>query len=735
MRSIYGIVLLVVLGVASEASASHYKVRWNASVGAASYNFYECDSPTINCSPVSSRLVSNVAGSVLEATPPHAAGTVSKCHFVTAVDAAGNETKPIGPPACTADQLALLAPGNVRIEPVTTAAPQAPTSLVASTSSDTSINLSWIVSPGTPVPSTYRIEHATTCAGFTPLAIVPHPINVFTHSGLTSNSQHCYQLRAANSDGTLFSAYTNTSSATTSNTDATAPSTPGTPVVTVASPTSLNLSWTASTDSGSGVARYDILQCSPLGCVNHIFTKSVMGVPPGPATTVTGLSSNTGYSFKIQAFDGVGNASALSPAGQGTTSAGGGTVAPATVLLRYPQWFSDAIQFGSYNCLTAAGQQPGAQIQIDWDMGLTAYNFRDYFGTPIYSTTVAGVPYTINWDTCAANVVREFRDTQFGAYTGTGINRVPTNGPAPWNNYSDGIVEHAVRTGDAQSRQAAIVAATTVVGADLQESCGAGEICAASWDSWSGAREVALSVMVNTRLQWRMGQPHRTRLDRMVLSLRRHINAYFIRNGADVGGEETISGGPAFTNPLDLDPFPQGDGVKDTGITPFMVGAGLEALIEFYDHIGADGTMNTQAQIKTSIKLALDGLWQLTWKPQWGSFCYDTSPAWGSCNSIGGAFPGLNNFVSHAYSWYVKNFPTDPDAATLTARGDTIFNEAAVRVFCYEHFFDAQGAPFSCQTVNPIGAGMTAMKFYAEHFRRSMIFVKDRIAPNLPLHP
>jgi chitodextrinase len=94
-------------------------------------------------------------------------------------------------------------------------------------------------------------------------------------------------------------------------TDATAPSMPTAVTATAASATQINLSWTASTDN-VGVAGYRVYRGG-----------TVVATVSGPTTYQdVGLAPSTSYSYKVQAFDAAGNASAQSASASATTPGG-----------------------------------------------------------------------------------------------------------------------------------------------------------------------------------------------------------------------------------------------------------------------------------------------------------------------------------------------------------------------------------------------------------------------------
>jgi chitodextrinase len=95
--------------------------------------------------------------------------------------------------------------------------------------------------------------------------------------------------------------------------DTTAPTAPGTPVAGTVTPTTVDLTWPASTDT-VGVTKYDVLN-------GETVVATVTGNPPATATTVSGLTGSTAYSFAVRAEDATGNRSAVSAAVSVTTPA------------------------------------------------------------------------------------------------------------------------------------------------------------------------------------------------------------------------------------------------------------------------------------------------------------------------------------------------------------------------------------------------------------------------------
>jgi Spherulation-specific family 4/Fibronectin type III domain len=100
--------------------------------------------------------------------------------------------------------------------------------------------------------------------------------------------------------------------------DTTPPTTPTHLAAESTGPISVELKWTASTDSGSGVVGYDVYQ-------NGVW---IVAVPAAssPKVTIGNLIASTSYSFYVIARDGAGNQSANSNTLSVTTSAAAGTI-------------------------------------------------------------------------------------------------------------------------------------------------------------------------------------------------------------------------------------------------------------------------------------------------------------------------------------------------------------------------------------------------------------------------
>jgi IPT/TIG domain/Fibronectin type III domain len=92
------------------------------------------------------------------------------------------------------------------------------------------------------------------------------------------------------------------------------PTTPSSLAASAVSASQINLSWNAST-SCYGIAHYVVQRCQGANCT----TFATIGTPTATTYSDTGLSSNTSYSYQVQAVDTDGNSSAFSSQASATT--------------------------------------------------------------------------------------------------------------------------------------------------------------------------------------------------------------------------------------------------------------------------------------------------------------------------------------------------------------------------------------------------------------------------------
>src|SRR6266567_4657478 len=95
------------------------------------------------------------------------------------------------------------------------------------------------------------------------------------------------------------------------------PTAPGNLTATAAGPVQINLSWTASTETGGTISQYLIERCTGATCSNFL----QVGTSPTTTFNDTGLLGSTTYSYRVRATDASNNFSAYSNTASATTAA------------------------------------------------------------------------------------------------------------------------------------------------------------------------------------------------------------------------------------------------------------------------------------------------------------------------------------------------------------------------------------------------------------------------------
>jgi hypothetical protein len=194
-----------------------------------------------------------------------------------------------------------------------TTPPTSTTNLVANATSQSSITLTWTAATDNVAVTGYTVERCqgTGCTTFTQVGTPS--ASPFVDSGLTANTFYNYHVRATDAAGNL-SGWSNVVGATTQAPDTQAPTTPANLTASASSSSTINLTWTASTDNVA-VTGYKVERCSGASCTT--FTQ--IGTPTTNSYSDTGLSASTLYRYQVRATDSAGNNSAYSNISSATT--------------------------------------------------------------------------------------------------------------------------------------------------------------------------------------------------------------------------------------------------------------------------------------------------------------------------------------------------------------------------------------------------------------------------------
>jgi fibronectin type 3 domain-containing protein len=236
--------------------------------------------------------------------------------------------------------------------------PLSPSGLVASPVSSTQVSLTWTAasdSGGSGLAS-YRIERclASSCSF---AEIGSSTGNSYADNTVSGTTAYQYRVRARDGAGNN-SGYSNTASATT--TDTIAPTTPTNLSASAPGSGTVNLSWSASSDSGgSGLTGYRIYRGG-----SHIATTTATSYSD------TSVVASATYSYNVAAFDNAGNASGQSSTATVTTTA----ALQATLNRTTWSWFyqlGQAVQVSPNVVATATGGSGGYTYMWEWVSGDT----------------------------------------------------------------------------------------------------------------------------------------------------------------------------------------------------------------------------------------------------------------------------------------------------------------------------------------------------------------------------
>lgn len=183
--------------------------------------------------------------------------------------------------------------------------PSAPSNLVASSASFTSISLSWIDNSNN--EDTFRIERSSNGVAFTEVGSVGSNVTTYVDSGLATNSTYYYRVRARNS--VADSNYTNIANATLLS----PPNAPSNLAATATSDTQIDLSWS---DNSSNETTFRVERSTDGSSFSEIGHTAANIV----AYSDTGLTSGRTYYYRVRARNSAGDSDYSNTANATTTS-------------------------------------------------------------------------------------------------------------------------------------------------------------------------------------------------------------------------------------------------------------------------------------------------------------------------------------------------------------------------------------------------------------------------------
>src|SRR6185503_10731147 len=169
----------------------------------------------------------------------------------------------------------------------------APTNLTATQVLSNSVSLSW--ADNSTNEMNYVIERSvqSLSSGFTDIATLPANTRNYTDNTVAPGTTFYYRVSAIGRKGNRATSSAISVTTPTAVVDTTPPSTPNGFVATATSCSQINLSWSASTDTGgSGLKGYNVYR-------NGALLKQVLA--PATSTSDTGLSAQSSYSYAVSA--------------------------------------------------------------------------------------------------------------------------------------------------------------------------------------------------------------------------------------------------------------------------------------------------------------------------------------------------------------------------------------------------------------------------------------------------
>ena len=279
--------------------------------------------------------------------------------------------------------------------------PSAPTVTVASGSS---LSVSWTAptNNGTAITG-YDLRYQRTSASSWTSHDFTGTGTSTTITGLTAGVMYRVQVRAGNAAGK--GDYSPWGSGTPDE----VPGRPAAPTVTVASGSSLRVSWTAPANDGTAIKEYDVQykRTSASGWADHDFTGT------GRSTTITGLTPGVTYHVKVRAGNDAGKGS-YSPSATGTPNAKPGRPAAPSV----------SVSGSDLRVTWTAPANTGTAI-TDYDVRYKRASASSwtahYFSGTGTSTTITGVTTGTNYHV----QVRAGNAAGKGSYSPSGIGTPP----------------------------------------------------------------------------------------------------------------------------------------------------------------------------------------------------------------------------------------------------------------------------------------------------------------------
>ena len=203
-----------------------------------------------------------------------------------------------------------------------TTPPSAPSNVTASASSANQVSLNWTAATDNVGVKNYNIYRGSNGATPTLLTTTTTNATTFADTTVTASTPYTYQIYAQDAAGNIGPASNTATVTTPPSTDTTPPTVPTGVAIEQVFSNELDIGWTGSTDTGTGVSGYKIYRQGPTDST-FVLLATQPGTGAGHNSYVdTTVKPSSTYMYYVTAYDGANNESAPSLVAKGVTPAG-----------------------------------------------------------------------------------------------------------------------------------------------------------------------------------------------------------------------------------------------------------------------------------------------------------------------------------------------------------------------------------------------------------------------------
>jgi fibronectin type 3 domain-containing protein len=203
-----------------------------------------------------------------------------------------------------------------------TSKPSAPTNLTAAAASAAQVNLSWTAATDNVGVTNYNIYRGSNGATPALIATTTNNATTFADTAVTADTAYTYQVSAQDAAGNIGPVSVAATVTTPGSSDTTPPTAPSALAAEVVLSNEIDLGWTGSTDTGTGVSGYKVYRQGPGETVFTLLaTTTGTGAGHNSYVDLT-VKPSSAYQYFVTAYDGANNESAHSNTVSATTPSG-----------------------------------------------------------------------------------------------------------------------------------------------------------------------------------------------------------------------------------------------------------------------------------------------------------------------------------------------------------------------------------------------------------------------------